>query len=139
MSSLLSNGLDTLRFFTGDGMEIQMRRQYSLEWELLPADAVSTAFYRNPRGHIEAGRPFSLNSYFEEMTPGIFETVLIEPEFSAVYMFTVSGMGGEKIMSLYDVLDSTREVRYVVADEGVDDVRVALYTQTDGSVAIKTI
>ena len=67
MSSILPQGLDTLRFFTGNGAEIQMRKQFSLEWEIIPADQVYRAFYRNPKGHVEAGRPESLNAYFDEL------------------------------------------------------------------------
>ena len=116
-----------------------MRRQYSLEWELLPADAVANAFYRNPSGHIEAGRPFSLASYFEEITPGVFETISIEPDASALYTFTVSGKADERILSLYDVLDPTREVRHIIGSYGVETATVALYTDKDGVIQIECI
>ena len=45
--------LSNLRFFTGDGAEILMQKQYSLKWKILPAEQTVSAFYENPEGHVE--------------------------------------------------------------------------------------
>ena len=46
-------GLDNLKFFTGDGRQIIMQKQYSVSWEIIPCDRVFSAFIDNPSGHFE--------------------------------------------------------------------------------------
>ena len=46
-------GLDSLKFFTGDGKQIIMQKQYSVAWEIVPCDRVFSAFIDNPSGHFE--------------------------------------------------------------------------------------
>ena len=63
-----SLGIDSLRFFTGDGKEILMKKQYSVTWEIIPADQVYSAFIRNPRGHFELFPDNNLNEKFDDGT-----------------------------------------------------------------------
>jgi hypothetical protein len=59
-----SLGLDNLRFFTGEGREIIMKRQFSAAWEIIPHTFVYPSFYRNPSGHFEISRPKDLTGHF---------------------------------------------------------------------------
>ena len=134
--SLLPNGLDTLRFFTGDGSEIQMRKQFSIEWEILPSDYISSAFYRNPRGHIEAGRPSSFEAYFEEISPGEFETIFIEPEGAVLYRYEVSGMQGRQILRTFASDDTTDIVQEVIMDVNAETAVVELFCSADNKMTL---
>lgn len=51
-----SLGIDNLRFFTGDGNEIVMTKDFSASWEIIPDSLVWNAFYKRPSGHIELHR-----------------------------------------------------------------------------------
>lgn len=62
MTTATSLGLDTLKFFTGDGKEIIMKRQFSAAWEIIPHTFVYPSFYRNPSGHFEITRPKDLST-----------------------------------------------------------------------------
>ena len=42
MSNVIENGIDSLRFFLGNGNEIQMKKQFSARWEIIPDDRVYT-------------------------------------------------------------------------------------------------
>ena len=62
MTTATSLGLDNLKFFTGDGKEIIMKRQFSAAWEIIPHTFVYPSFYRNPSGHFEITRPKDLST-----------------------------------------------------------------------------
>lgn len=53
MSVIDSLNINSLKFFTGDGKQILMQKQYSVSWEIRPADCIASAFIRNPKGHFE--------------------------------------------------------------------------------------
>ena len=93
----ISLGLDNLKFFTGDGKEIIMKRQFSAAWEIIPHTFVYPAFYRNPSGHFEVTRPKNLTSLWTNaaavpdglghvvsapvvLTPGHYYTVTATPD-----------------------------------------------------------
>lgn len=137
MSSILPQGLDTLRFFTGNGAEIQMRKQYSLEWEIVPADQVYPAFYRNPKGHIEAGRPESLNAYFDELQPGVYETRYITPEDVTAYTYVVKNTTNNLIMTLFD--SEQQEIQKVWKEDSAEEATVIVYKNDDDSVVVQPI
>ena len=137
MSSILPQGLDTLRFFTGNGAEIQMRKQYSLEWEIVPADQVYPAFYRNPKGHVEAGRPESLNAYFDELQPGVYETIYITPEDVTAYTYVVKNTTDSLIMTLFDA--EHQEIQKVYMTDDAEEATVVVYKNDDGGVVVQPI
>lgn len=137
MSSILPQGLDTLRFFTGNGAEIQMRKQYSLEWEIVPADQVYPAFYRNPKGHVEAGRPESLNAYFDELQPGVYETRYITPEDVTAYTYVVKNTTNNLIMTLFD--SEQQEIQKVYMADDAEEATVVVYKNDDGGVVVQPI
>lgn len=137
MSSILPQGLDTLRFFTGNGAEIQMRKQYSLEWEIVPADQVYPAFYRNPKGHVEAGRPESLNTYFDELQPGVYETRYITPEDVTAYTYVVKNTSNPLIMTLFD--SEQQEIQKVYMADDAEEATVVVYKNDDGGVVVQPI
>ena len=60
--------LNSLRFYTGDGKQIIMQKQYSCQWEIVPADCIYSAFMKNPSGHLEIDQPVDLT--------GVTSTVL---------------------------------------------------------------
>ena len=60
MNKVNTIGIDDLRFFTGEGKEILMNKQYSARWEILPADYVYSSFIKNPQGHFELPLPADL-------------------------------------------------------------------------------
>lgn len=64
MNNITTIGIDDLRFFTGEGKEILMDKQYSARWEIIPADYVYSAFIKNPSGHFEMPLPADLTPLF---------------------------------------------------------------------------
>lgn len=51
MNNYLVNVINSLKFFTADGHQIQMQKEYNVSWEIIPADEVYGAFIKNPKGH----------------------------------------------------------------------------------------
>ena len=89
MSDIL--GLDNLKFFTAEGKQIIMQKQYSVSWEIIPCDRVFSAFIDNPSGHFEIS-----NNAIDVIVdnPG-----MIRPEVK----FPLSNGVDNKILSKYSV------------------------------------
>lgn len=51
MSNYLADVIKNLRFFTVDGHQIQMQKEYNVSWEVVPCDEVYGAFIKTPKGH----------------------------------------------------------------------------------------
>ena len=114
-----------------------MRKQYSLEWEIVPADQVYPAFYRNPKGHVEAGRPESLNAYFDELQPGVYETRYITPEDVTAYTYVVKNTTNNLIMTLFD--SEQQEIQKVYMADDAEEATVVVYKNDDGGVVVQPI
>jgi len=85
-------GINSLKFFTGDGKEILMKKQYSVCWEIIPADPVYSAFIKNPTGHIELYPSNNLNNMFSNIpdSNGYIKTSKIEIKNNMTYIVTLS-------------------------------------------------
>lgn len=103
MNNITTIGIDDLRFFTGEGKEIPMNKQYSARWEIIPADYVYSAFIKNPSGHFEMPLPSDLTPLFtadshSELSGGRVRTQNIRMLPNHRYDITVSGMSGKAVI-----------------------------------------
>jgi hypothetical protein len=114
-----------------------MRKQFSLEWEIIPADQVYRAFYRNPKGHVEAGLSESLNAYFNQLGPEEFVTDYISPDKSTAYTYVIRGYCGRVIMELSAEEQQSQVIQKVWMNADAEEAVVVVYTNTDGDVVMQ--
>lgn len=82
-------GIDKLHFFDTNGKEILMKKQYSVSWEIIPADQMFSAFLKNPRGHLEL---FPDNNIEFKTTNSITpKTDYVEINQDRIYIITLTG------------------------------------------------
>lgn len=90
--SVKSLGIDSLKFYTGDGKQIIMQKQYSCKWEIVPADSIYSAFMKNPSGHLELSPKVDLVDYdTATIRDGYVTTAKIKIKENCSYTVTVSG------------------------------------------------
>lgn len=83
--------LNSLRFYTGDGKQIIMQKQYSCQWEIVPADCIYSAFMKNPSGHLEIEQPVDLTGVTSTVLDGYVITNKITLSKNTTYTVTLYG------------------------------------------------
>lgn len=71
MSRYLSDAISNLLFFTADGYQIEMQKEYNVSWEIIPNDMVAHAFIKNPKGYFMRRPMVEYVDAFENQTTGI--------------------------------------------------------------------
>lgn len=71
MSKYLSDVIDKLKFFTADGFQIHTQNEYSVSWEIIPADEVYSAFISTPKGHFMKNPVNMIVDAFNETSPDV--------------------------------------------------------------------
>ena len=135
MSNVIENGIDSLRFFLGNGNEIQMKKQFSARWEIIPDDRVYKAFFRNPEGHIELKRPADITSDFVNTSPTQKQSPMYGLVRGDMYSLTVRGKNGETVLKVYGGLNGLT-VRWFVVLDTEDEVEVKLIVTGENSLKI---
>lgn len=92
--------LNSLRFYTGDGKQIIMQKQYSCQWEIVPADCIYSAFMKNPSGHLEIDQPVDLTGITSTVLDGYVITNKITLSKNTTY--TVTLYGSNACIALYN-------------------------------------
>lgn len=137
MNKVNTIGIDDLRFFTGEGKEILMNKQYSARWEILPADYVYSSFIKNPQGHFELPLPADLTDLWEsagadEIAGGYIRTESIKLQPNRRYEITVSGMSGKQVILFTS--DTGKKVGTLSAK--TDNVTIKLLCNSQGLLEI---
>ena len=83
--------LNTLRFYTGEGNQLIMQKQYSCQWEIVPADCIYSAFMKNPSGHLEIEQPVDLTGVTSTVLDGYIITNKITLSKNTTYTVTLYG------------------------------------------------
>jgi hypothetical protein len=135
MSNVIENGIDSLRFFLGNGNEIQMKKQFSARWEIIPDDRVYKAFFKNPEGHIELRRPEDISSDVRNTSSSQKQSPMYELVRGTIYSLTVSGTPGEVVLKLYGGLNSMSVICQAVLDSS-DEVEVRIIVTSETSAVI---
>ena len=123
-NTIFQNYINSLRFFTGNGKEILMRKQNSVSWEIIPNDLVYPAFLKNPKGHLEASLEDDMTSEFVEQQSGDYMTSDLEGDTQTLYTYTFNNSKNKEIMyikrgqrtikKVIATTDETVEVKFVL-------------------------
>lgn len=131
--NVIENGIDSLRFFLGNGREIQMKKQFSASFEIIPADMISKAFYKNPEGHFELRRPLDISSEFTSGSIDQKKSPEYEPFPGMVYILKVSGAENRDVLATFGNLNNIIQKVTVTTDE---EVKICLIVTSETTVKI---
>lgn len=133
--NVVENGIDSLRFFLGNGREIQMKKQFSASFEIIPADMISKAFYRNPEGHFELKRPEDISSEIVNVSVDWKQSPFYEAFPGMMYVLKVSGAKDAEVLKTYGGMNGLTVLQKVVV-KTEEEVEIRLVVTSSESVRI---
>ena len=126
MTTAQTIGLDSLRFFTGDGREIPMSKQYSISWEIIPANEIRSAFIKNPTGHFELSPDNDLSGieYIENIESGYktSQKIIVKKDYS----YEITAYGTSCRLYLYDKDDNEISISEFSETKNLDEYTYTL-------------
>ena len=133
--NVIENGIDSLRFFLGNGREIQMKKQFSAAFEIIPADMISKAFYKNPEGHFELKRPEDISSQVTNVSVDWKQSPFYEPAPGMLYVLKVNDAVNTDVLKTYGGINGMTIVQKVTVTTS-DEVEIRLVVTSDNTVKI---
>ena len=133
--NVIENGIDSLRFFLGNGREIQMKKQFSASFEIIPADMISKAFYKNPEGHFELRRPEDISSQVTNVSVDWKQSPFYEVFPGMLYVLKVSGAENTDVLKTYGGINDLTVIQRVTVTTD-DEVEIRLVVTSGNSVKI---